>query len=461
MGSQPNAMSQGLKAESCVYHSPLTRSLAFAVTLLATAFLPILPPNALAETGGSSDSDTTSAPVIYAVTVTGNRLTAESFIIREMRLKPGMRATIKALERDRAHLRSLGLFNRVEFKVSSDRGRAVVKVEVSEPFYLYPILILNVDPKEPSHRTYGLQLYHNNFRGLGARLGGAVWSGATRGFTIFHNDPWFSFGSFGLDAQLHYNEGEIRDTNDSLMERKLFSVSATHRQRLGLQSWIDVGASWINIDASRDSYTFTPGSRDRVAGVSLALLTDHRDYQYYPTRGILFRAAGEANSAVDVPHYFYRETIEFRRFRSLHNLIFAWRAVGRFAQQQLPEYYYLSMDRNLIRAGEGYDFSRGGLGAASLEMRFNLRRMRFYSFPWVPLLARYCENLKFSVEGVLFGDAGVVFDYRDGVTERFRAAGCGVQLQVPFLETIHILAGWTPRDRLAEPSLTAGVGVTY
>jgi outer membrane protein assembly factor BamA len=405
--------------------------------------------------------DTTSTPVIFAIIVTGNRLTTEAFILREMRLKPGMLADARRLDADRAHLMSLGLFNRVELKVASDQGRAVVQVEVSESLHLYPFLILNWDPDEPSRRTYGLTLYHNNFRGLGARLGGAVWQGTSRGFTLFHQDPWFSFGRFGLDAQILYNTGEIRNAADSLMQRDLFALSAVFRQRLGLQSWLDIGANWQTVDASLDSYTLTAGNRDRVFSLNSALSADHRDYCYYPTRGILFRVAAEANLAVDEPHYFYRESIEFRRYRSFRSIIIGWRVMGRFAQQPLPENYNLAVNSELIRGGESYETGRGGLAATNLELRFNLRRMRYYSFTRAPLLGKYLENLKFSVEGVVFGDAGMAFEYRDGVTKEFRAGGGGLQFQVPFLETVHLLTGWTPQDRLTEPWILVGVGVTY
>jgi len=62
---------------------------------------------------------------------------------------------------------------------------------------------------------------------------------------------------------------------------------------------------------------------------------------------------------------------------------------------------------------------------------------------------------------VVFGDAGMAFEYRDGVTKEFRAGGGGLQFQVPFLETVHLLTGWTPQDRLTEPWILVGVGVTY
>ncbi len=82
-----------------------------------------------------------NGPIIYAIEVTGNRATSSKLILRQMKIKPGMIASPKALEKDRLNIESLGLFNRVEMQLDEDEGRAVVQVRVTEPFYIYPYLI--------------------------------------------------------------------------------------------------------------------------------------------------------------------------------------------------------------------------------------------------------------------------------------------------------------------------------
>jgi hypothetical protein len=87
--------------------------------------------------------------------------------------------------------------------------------------------------------------------------------------------------------------------------------------------------------------------------------------------------------------------------------------------------------------------------------------MRYYSINGIPYLSKYLQDMKFSIEGLAFNDIGLGFDYHDFIEKAFNAVGIGIQFQVPYLETIHVTAGWTIGTRLNEPDISGGLGVTF
>jgi hypothetical protein len=101
--------------------------------------------------------------------------------------------------------------------------------------------------------------------------------------------------------------------------------------------------------------------------------------------------------------------------------------------------------------------------ASNLELRMNLISKRYFSLGNVPIAGPYLHNMQFSTEGVIFIDAGLSRFRRDKQDNdlRFWAWGCGLQFQLPYIETVHFLMGWRPENKWADPSYKASVRVTF
>ena len=401
-------------------------------------------------------------PEVYAIKVIGNRMTSTDLILREMTLRPGMVATPELLEESQMRLSSLGLFNRVELRTVVDEGRAVVLVIVTERFYIYPFLIGRWDPSDKERRVYGLGLYHNNIGGRGMRLGGSWWNGYDHGFTLFHQDPWFSIkGRYGLNGFVSYSRKEIKAPDGGWAHREVQGLRLTLARRLSHWSTLGMEGEWEVRSSEFPDYTLTPGNRDRLLTGRLILLNDRRNYRYYPSSGYYLQGTLEVNRVVDVPHMFYSQEVELRKYRRIGSFILAGRIWGKVTQRRLPEYRLLSIPRSRLRAGELCKRQEGLAAAANLELRFPLLGTHYFSLGRIPVAGPYLMELKFGFNGVLFGDLGLFADGTGGVTDDFQAVGGGLQFQLPYLETVHILAGWAPRSRLNEPSIVAGSQVTF
>ncbi|MDP8228567.1 MAG: POTRA domain-containing protein [Candidatus Electryoneaceae bacterium] len=459
----PNGRGENLSADS----SPPSRWVSVFVMLLFIGCTVCL-----GEELNIDTPETTDHPVVYAIEVIGNRMTKTDFILREMSLKPGMTADPEQMEADRLRLESLGLFNRVEINVASDKGRAVVIVTVTEPLYIYLFPILRYDPTKPDKSIYGFGIYHRNIRGYGERLGALGWTGYQKGLFLTHEDPWFRFGGkIGLDGQWYWTEQEILNDDGTAYLTQTHSVEITARYRFTHTFRIELKTAWEQRTAETDFYTLDPDNRDRLLVGQIELRNDLRDYRYYPTTGSYFRAFFEGNCLLN-NHctFFYRERIELRKYLSCGRIIFAGRLFSIFSQHQMPYYRHLTLSKQLIRAD--YDF--GNLGtqivAANLEIRFNILKLRYFSLDRMPWVGRYLRNLRFSMEGVTFVDRGclqhnetvdIPVHRKYTVKRDFCAYGCGLQFQVPYIQTMYILMGWNPDDPLDTPQLVIRNGVTF
>ena len=401
-------------------------------------------------------------PVIYAIEVIGNRVTKTNLILREMRLKPGMIATPKAIELDRMNIESLGLFNRVQIRIAEDADRAVLQVQVTEPFYIYPYLLGRYNVTKPDHTVFGMGVYHYNFRGQGQKLNISAWGGYARGLLIYHEDSWYSIaGKYGLNGRIYYSDDEITDPMDQKVRRRLSGIRLSIKRRLGFRHHIELGTGWKVIDSESDDYTLTPGNRDRVWSLQLEHKNDKRDYRYYPRKGFYIFIIAEANRLVDHAHNFFREMIDIRSYGSLSRFTLALRGWGEFGQYTLPFYSWLGVGRSQVRAGEGFSNPRGYVIGSNIELRFNIIKPFYYNLEEVPLAGPYLRDLRFALEGVLFADRGFYFSHRSGLRNDFRAIGFGIQAQVPYIKVAHILLGWAPETELGEPSITIRNGVTF
>lgn len=88
----------------------------------------------------------------------------------------------------------------------------------------------------------------------------------------------------------------------------------------------------------------------------------------------------------------------------------------------------------------------------------------YFSWDEVKYAGRYLKNLQFSVECFVFSDYGYTKYRQDEntvVRKGVSAWGGGLQFQLPYVETAHLVAGWGPKDSLMDAYIKAKIGVTF
>lgn len=140
---------------------------------------------------------------VVGVQITGNRITKERIILREMLVQEGdsMDATLfyERLERSRQNLMNTGLFNTVTLAPLYITMRTVVvQVVVNERWYLWPAVIFDLaDPnfntwwrtKDLGRVNYGAYLYRYNFRGRNETVYLKAQFGYTQQFALRYKVP--------------------------------------------------------------------------------------------------------------------------------------------------------------------------------------------------------------------------------------------------------------------------------
>ena len=140
--------------------------------------------------------------VIDSIEVTGNEITKEFVILRELTVGVGDTLTPEIASYDRERVYSLRIFNDVTMQPFYFEGKNILLIVVEESWYIYPIPILVLKDKDWSKISYGMSLSWLNFRGRNERITGIV---------TFGYDPSFGFRYF--NPNLAYNQNLNFQTN--------------------------------------------------------------------------------------------------------------------------------------------------------------------------------------------------------------------------------------------------------
>jgi len=430
------------------------------VVLIPTIFILTLLPFSTASAQALKGAD----PIIYAIKIVGNYQTKTEFILREMKLKPGVSASPALIHEDELHLSSLGIFNRVKISIVSDESRALALVTVNEPFYYYLYPLLSYNLQRPERMVWGMGGGHTNFRGQAERIHAQGWLGFNRGFYLTHQDPWFHFGGvYGLESYLSWSDRDLTGKDGVEYRRQTWLWGLETHRRLGRKSWLGFNFEYEEQSSPADFYTWTNRKYDVTLVGRLILQEDRRDYRLYPADGHFLRTSLELNQIWGTRHQYYRESLDLRLYRSYRRWIIAGRWTGIISQRSLPYYRLARLESWQIRSGSDLGEGGGMNTAVNLEIRFNLFPVRYFSLPGIPLAGRYLMNLRYSVEGVVFTDWGFV-QFRSPAKsgrQKVRAYGGGLQFQLPYLDMVHILVGWRPEFKINHPTIKLGLGVTF
>jgi len=141
--------------------------------------------------------------VIEDIIIKGNRITKESIILRELVFGIGdtvlKMALLPALQRSKANLLNIALFNFVFFDATHSPGnRIIIHITVTERWYIWPVPILEyaernfstfIKNREWDKINYGAWLKWNNFRGRRELLTAKVRLGYVKEYALAYEVP--------------------------------------------------------------------------------------------------------------------------------------------------------------------------------------------------------------------------------------------------------------------------------
>ncbi len=232
---------------------------------------------------------------VRGISITGLRRTKPWVVEREFQWLRGSVIATSDLEKVRGRLSNLNFFNEVRVSVDSTD---TVKVQVTEAWPLLPIASVSFTEGQLGdvHSTSDFldiaTIYvgatHLNFRGSGAKLEAFAQFGAAEGFSVEYTSRWLSpklplacFAAL-VDLRISDRHAAVFDSTRRLRSRRASLEIGTRR---GVPS--QIGADFRYQQVKQEDSWPAEGRSFNIFWWSPYLLLDHRDVEWYPTRGAL------------------------------------------------------------------------------------------------------------------------------------------------------------------------------
>lgn len=337
-----------------------------------------------------------------------------------------MVATPELIDQDKQRLESLGLFSRVELYPGTIGNEQALIVEVTELWYIWPGIYLEIDEEEIENlqRTaYGGHINHDNFRGRREHLSLIGFTGYRRGGQARWKIPYlFSTREWGMNVEMKWMEedepGILAEREDitslsrslrASLGRRLnlessYSISSSIEERQFYERNVENGSEYVEPDTDNDIlFELTGGYH-----------YDTRYYNPWPTQGVNLDISFSVSNSLNSGDVLYvRPLLSLSAYKLVAPRIYlAGRiySLATFGSSPVFRRYIINRLKSVRTSAER---SLEGDRALLLqsEVRYDIID-RTYLTLWAPWkLQRYTRNLKFGVSVATFVDYGVV----DGV----------------------------------------------
>lgn len=270
----------------------------------------------------SAQVDTTSYVIVSEVFVTGNDVTKESIIYRELTFEVGDTIQMSEWENVKRtsyeNILNTTLFNFVTLEDAPVKGgdnEVIVCIDVVERWYLwvYPYIAysdrnLNAwyEADDITRFSYGVEMKYRNFLGLKHNLNFTFISGYNQNYGLSYDIPYvtgkqcfgFEFGiGYKRDKEAQYitenNRIKYFNGDDEFAKQSAFVFMEPY-YRFGHRNKLFINFSYNNT-LFHDSLTFlnsdfsnVKGSRFQYLSLMVTYKNDFRDEQNYPLSGHYF-----------------------------------------------------------------------------------------------------------------------------------------------------------------------------
>lgn len=373
---------------------------------------------------------------------TGNRVTRDRVIARELETRQGRRFDAGVLRDDVVRLENLGIFAKVETLLTIVEDEVEVEFLLVEmPSYI-PYLAFRYT--EENGWSLGPALSSVNLFGRAMSVSGRALFGGTTTFLLDVTDPWITGNHVSLQGRVAYltRQDEVRGFEETSWE-----VMPWVGTYLGEHGRLQAAVGWFQMNSDKDGITLSANNRDDLFRWGLRLGYDRRDSWRVPHRGWqneleLVRTGGVLGGDGD----FWTFTADIRRYQPVGRQTLALGLLTSLQSGEvgidIPTYMEYTMGgANSIR---GYDFKALG---QQLHGKSQLIGTAEYQYTLVPVRPLRLIRWSFSVglQLAAFADVGTAWERREQLTKhRFRAGyGLGLRFIVPNTEMVRLDVGFS------------------
>lgn len=400
------------------------------------------------QTEPEPDENISSPPTIIKIAVEGNRRTKTHVILREMKTQVGDTLDVQTLQADQKRIFNLALFNRVEIRpVFHPEGLELV-VAVSERLYFFPYPIFFINERDWKKISVGAGVIHSNFRGRREILTVYGWAGYNPAISVDYSNPWL-FGPANLLTRVGFFANRFRNRSFDIQSQEVNEqrIGGTWSigRRFGLFTYftINLGYMELKFDPPVPGQTLDPSGQDKLPSLGFNFIYDARDLFEFPLSGVYTMLwAKRTGFRSEYIHYF-RYGADLRVYKKISShLSLAGRVMADLHDDDLPIYDHVFLGYSNRVRGHFYSKKEGeNLALTSLELRWPILPVRYFSFEDMPMFGPYMQHLQFGMSLGFFADYGRVWspDKQKNlpVSEQF-GYGAGLNLHLPFVSILRL-----------------------
>jgi len=355
--------------------------------------------------------------LIDSIKITGNDITEEFIILRELTFSIGDTLNPKLAEYNRERIYSLDIFNEVKLKPFKLDDKNILMIQVKESWYIYPLPFLTLKDRDWDKISYGVAVKIANFRGRNETLRGRLALGYDPSLTFSYFNPNLSrnldlFSNIQIGLQSVNNRSETaEELAGGDFEHKFYFAKIIFGKRFGLFHHFSVttGYDYIETPFYIEGVSASNERIDRTMILGASYSYDTRDLRQYASNGLLAIASFELKG-FGINDINYRIAyFDYREYRPIiiSGLVLKWRFAARLTNGNVPyyDYSYIGL-RERIRGHWDEQQEGNDLFVSSLEMNYwvlNDYRLNLY---WIPLLPNSLLSYRVGLVWELFADTG-------------------------------------------------------
>jgi outer membrane protein assembly factor BamA len=410
----------------------------FSAFFLCAAYLCAAP--AVLHASDAEEAYPDSTLRVSEIVFSGNDVTKEYVVEREMSLKPGAVITHDAVQYDIERIYSLQLFTKVNITVlPADSASARLLVTLNERWYFYPFPVVGLKDNNWHDIYYGLGVAHNNVGGRAVQAAIQCVFGYDPFIAVsFYNPAVSSDNSLFLSSRFSYsiqknkslvsqaggvNFDEYRSDADVGLGRRISRFSAVS---------VDVEYFRLTVSDNKVGRTLSSDGTDQFVSVNTGYKYDTRDLAEYPSRGSLVRL-GMSKSGFRGDVDYERFSFDYRRYiPTFFDVVITGRAFGNMAAGgRVPNYAHMYFGYGDRIRGHYNDILEGEqILGTSAELHIPLLSPRYYRVALMPI--EQFRDIRYAFNLALFADAGTVWNRHDGPNIHSVSSGFGAGVHMLF-----------------------------
>jgi outer membrane protein assembly factor BamA len=377
--------------------------------------------------------DTTKSITISSIEIVGNKTTEEHIILRELDFKVGDLVSEYQLNYNEERVYSLGIFNKVEFKIDNGPNNGNLLIRIEESWYIYPLPYLKLRENSFKRSSYGMGILYKNFRGRNETLWGLVTFGYDPTYMLSYYNPVLITGedlTFGLE--MGYTNLDNRNVASEVLNGGHFSYNyiyggVSFGYRLNQFNYIKQTSTYEYVDmpATVSELSASKSTIDRIFSMSFLYEFDDRNLKQFSNDG-LFGAMQFSHKGFGINDISYNIlNVDIRKYNMLFgDLSGKWRGLFRSTFGESIPFYALSLlgDQEYIR---GHRFNKregNNYILTSFEVNYPIIKEWNLSLD-LPLLPKNLTSARLALYTNLFFDTGTVFN--NGESPKFRELDTG------------------------------------